>query len=84
MEAVPIPDPKLARMRQDTGLTDDMPSPLDPPKGCVFHTRCPFVVKRCQLDVPALRRMENGDWVACHRAEELDLTIVKDQVRQQR
>jgi len=77
IKAVPIPDPKLARQQQDTGLTGDMPSPLDPPRGCVFHTRCPYKVKRCEIDVPALRRMENGDWVACHRAEDLDLTIKK-------
>jgi oligopeptide transport system ATP-binding protein len=75
VRAVPIPDPRLARVRRDTGLTDDMPSPLDPPSGCVFHTRCPWRVNRCQVEVPALRRMENGDWVACHRAEELDLTV---------
>jgi len=78
IKAVPIPDPKLARQRGDTGLTGDMPSPLDPPHGCVFHSRCPYVVKRCQLEVPPLRRMENNDWVACHRAEELDLTIGVD------
>ena len=77
VKAVPIPDPVAARLRADTGLTGDMPSPLDPPAGCVFHTRCPFQVKRCKIDVPALRRMENGDWVACHRAEELDLTITQ-------
>jgi len=75
IKAVPVPDPKLARMASDTGLTGDMPSPLDPPAGCVFHSRCPFSVKRCEIEVPALRRMENGDWVACHRAEELDLSI---------
>jgi oligopeptide transport system ATP-binding protein len=77
VKAVPIPDPKLARAYRDTGLTDDMPSPLNLPPGCVFHTRCPYTVKRCQLDVPVLRRMENGDWVACHRAEELNLLIGK-------
>jgi len=75
VKAVPIPDPKIARDQVDTGLTGDMPSPYNPPSGCVFHSRCPYVVNRCKLDVPALRRMENGDWVACHRAEELDLTI---------
>lgn len=75
VKAVPVPDPRLARTAGDTGLTGDMPSPLSPPGGCVFHSRCPYMVKRCQLEVPALRRMENGDWVACHRAEELDLTI---------
>jgi len=78
IRAVPVPDPKLARAASDTGLTGDMPSPLDPPPGCVFHTRCPYSIKRCQLEVPALRKMERGDWVACHRAEELDLTIVKN------
>ncbi len=75
IKAVPVPDPKLARAKADIGLTGDMPSPLDPPPGCVFHSRCPYLIKRCQLEVPPLRRMENGDWVACHRAEELDLTI---------
>ena len=77
IKAVPVPDPKLARAAGDTGLTGDMPSPLNPPSGCVFHSRCPFLIKRCQAEVPALRRMESGDWVACHRAEELDFTIGK-------
>jgi oligopeptide/dipeptide ABC transporter ATP-binding protein len=53
-----------------------MPSPFNRPKGCIFHDRCPHRVKRCEADVPALRRMENGDWVACHRAEDLDLSII--------
>jgi oligopeptide transport system ATP-binding protein len=78
IRAVPVPDPRLARAASNTGLTGDMPSPLDPPPGCIFHTRCPYSIKRCQLEVPAMRRMESGDWVACHRAEELDLTIVKN------
>ena len=75
IKAVPVPDPRLARAGGDIGLTGDMPSPLDPPPGCVFHSRCPYLIKRCKLEVPALRRMENGDWAACHRTEELDLTI---------
>jgi len=76
MKSVAVPDPKLAaEMRQASWLTGDMPSPYQRPKGCIFHDRCPFRVKRCEADVPALRRMENGDWVACHRAEELDLSI---------
>lgn len=78
IKAVPVPDPRVARNITDTGLVGDMPSPLDPPEGCVFHSRCPYAVKRCKLEVPALRRMENGDWVACHRAEELDLTVGKN------
>jgi len=76
MKSVAIPDPKLARaLRQESWLTGDMPSPYQRPKGCIFHTRCPYRVKRCEADVPALRRMESGDWVACHRAEDLDLSI---------
>ena len=75
VKSVPVPDPDIARAERDSGLTGDMPSPLDPPPGCVFHTRCPYQVNRCHVEVPALRRMEHGDWVACHRAEELDLTI---------
>jgi len=81
VKAVPIPDPAIARQAPDTGLTGDMPSPLDPPQGCVFHTRCPFVVQRCKVEVPPLRRMENDDWVACHCAEELDLTISRAKIR---
>ena len=76
MKSVPLPDPKLAaEARRESWLTGDMPSPYQRPRGCIFNNRCPFKVKRCEADVPALRRMENGDWVACHRAEELDLSI---------
>jgi oligopeptide transport system ATP-binding protein len=76
MKSVPVPDPEKAKgMKRQEWLTGDMPSPFNPPRGCIFHSRCPHVVKRCEADVPALRRMENGDWVACHRAEELDLSI---------
>jgi oligopeptide transport system ATP-binding protein len=76
MKSVSVPDPKLAAAaRKESWLTGDMPSPYERPKGCIFHNRCPFKVKRCEADVPALRRMETGDWVACHRAEELDLSI---------
>jgi len=76
MKSVPVPDPKrAAELRHERWLTGDMPSPYAPPKGCIFHTRCPYKVKRCEVDVPALRRMESGDWVACHRAEDLNLAI---------
>jgi len=77
IKAVPVPDPRLARRGAATGLTGDMPSPLDPPTGCVFHDRCPFVIQRCRREVPALRVLQNGDQVACHRSDELDLSIGK-------
>lgn len=76
MRSVPIPDPKKAALAaRQTWLTGDMPSPYDPPSGCIFHTRCPYRIRRCTADVPVLRRMEHGDWAACHRAENLDLSI---------
>ena len=76
IKSVPVPDPRLAaQVRRESWLTGDMPSPFDRPRGCVFNDRCPFRVTRCEADVPALRRMESGDWAACHRAEELDLTV---------
>ena len=76
IKSVPVPDPQLAAAaRRESWLTGDMPSPFDRPRGCIFNDRCPFRVKRCEADIPALRRMESGDWVACHRAEELDLTV---------
>ncbi len=76
IKSVPVPDPDLAHVaRRENWLTGDMPSPYQPPPGCVFHTRCPYVVRRCKQDIPPLRPMESGDWVACHRAEELDLSV---------
>jgi len=79
IKSVPLPDPKLAaEARRENWLTGDMPSPFDRPRGCTFHDRCPYRVKRCEADVPALRKMEEGDWVACHRAEDLDLSIEEE------
>jgi len=49
----------------------DVPSPMNPPSGCRFHTRCPFVIDRCRTEMPKLRRWSEGHLTACHRAEEL-------------
>jgi oligopeptide/dipeptide ABC transporter ATP-binding protein len=46
----------------------EVPSPINPPSGCVFHTRCPKAVASCQTDVPALRELRPGHWVACTEA----------------
>ena len=60
-----------ARQRRERiALKGELPSPLDPPVGCAFHTRCPYAVERCRSEVPALRRLGQVQ-VACHRAEEL-------------
>jgi oligopeptide/dipeptide ABC transporter ATP-binding protein len=62
--AVPIPDPRVKRPKRV--LQGDVPSPINPPQGCHFHTRCPYAVERCRLEVPALREVRSGQLVACH------------------
>ncbi len=69
LAAIPRPDPAQKRARRPPA--GDMPSPLDPPAGCHFHTRCPFAQGRCRTEPPALRTIEAGHLSACHYAEEL-------------
>jgi oligopeptide/dipeptide ABC transporter ATP-binding protein len=66
LAAVPIPDPRTGRKR--IILSGDVPSPINPPAGCHFHTRCPYATDRCRSEAPALRPAENGSLVACHLA----------------
>jgi peptide/nickel transport system ATP-binding protein len=65
LDAVPIPDPRLERERARVPLRGEIPSPLDPPPGCVFHTRCPLADERCQREVPALREVRPLHYAAC-------------------
>ncbi len=69
LAAIPRPDPAQKLARQAPG--GDVPSPLDPPPGCHFHTRCPFVADRCRVEVPALRDVTESHAAACHFAEAL-------------
>jgi len=65
LSAVPIPDPKVKRKR--VRLQGEVPSPINPPAGCHFHTRCPIAqLPRCSNEAPTLRQKSDGHWVACH------------------
>ena len=68
LSAVPIPDPGLEATRERTVLRGEVPSPLNPPRGCVFHPRCSIAVDRCSAEVPPLREIRPGHWAACHLA----------------
>ena len=67
LSAVPIPDPVIESQRERIILTGDVPSPLRPPPGCVFHTRCPISIDECSQVVPELRNVGNEHWVSCIR-----------------
>ncbi|MGH3099183.1 MAG: ABC transporter ATP-binding protein [Streptosporangiales bacterium] len=66
MSAVPVPDPDVERERERVLLTGDLPSPADPPSGCVFRTRCWKATDRCASEAPAPRELAPGHTVACH------------------
>jgi oligopeptide transport system ATP-binding protein len=68
LSAVPIPDPKIEAKRERTVLRGEVPSPLNPPSGCVFHPRCPIAIDRCSAEIPPLREIRPGHWAACHLA----------------
>ena len=69
LSAVPIPDPMVEAERERIILTGDIPSPMNPPVGCVFHTRCTVAIDDCKLEVPELREVSKDHWVACIRVE---------------
>jgi oligopeptide transport system ATP-binding protein len=67
LSAALVPDPKVQRRRSRVVLDGDIPSPIDPPSGCAFHTRCPIVEERNRVEVPELRDVTGrGHFVACH------------------
>ena len=85
LSAVPIPDPKIEEQRSRVILKGELPSPIDPPSGCVFRTRCPFARDVCAEQTPKWLEAEEGRYVACHlydpqffemTPEELNQTIV--------
>jgi oligopeptide transport system ATP-binding protein len=68
LSAVPVPDPKVARQRKRVILEGDVPSPINPPSGCRFHTRCPIAVERCSEEKPEWRELGDSHFAACHLA----------------
>ncbi len=64
LSAVPVPNPKLKREKRL--LQGDVPSPINPPPGCAFHTRCPYAEARCKVEAPVLRETSPGHGVSCH------------------
>ena len=71
LSAVPIPDPKLNAARERLVLEGDVPSPIDPPPGCHFHTRCPWMTDECRTDDPELRELQPAHVAACHHPRNL-------------
>ena len=65
LSAVPIPDPVIDAQRERVLLSGEVPSPLNPPSGCVFHPRCPIATDECSQVEPELRQVEPGHWAAC-------------------
>ena len=72
MRAVPVPDPRAPS--GDVALAGEVANPADPPSGCYFHPRCPFVIEACRAEAPVLREIAPDHLVRCHRAEELTLS----------
>ncbi|MGC9991235.1 MAG: oligopeptide/dipeptide ABC transporter ATP-binding protein [Candidatus Cybelea sp.] len=70
LSAIPIPDPVVEKRRKRVVLTGDIPSPVNPPPGCRFHTRCPIAFERCSVEEPPLREYAPGHFAACHWVDE--------------
>lgn len=69
LSAIPIPDPEVERTRERIILQGEVPSPLNPPSGCPFRTRCPKAMKQCADSMPAMKEVEPGHFTACHLYE---------------
>ena len=70
LSAVPVPDPELERTRERIEVKGELPSPIDPPSGCVFRTRCPFATDICSAEKPEFKERRPGHFVACHMHDE--------------
>ena len=66
LSAVPIPDPEVCRKKKRIILEGEIPSPMNPPSGCRFHTRCPYATEKCSQEIPEWREIKPDHFVACH------------------
>jgi peptide/nickel transport system ATP-binding protein len=69
LDAAPVPDPGIEKTRAPRIVNGDLPSPLSPPPGCVFHTRCPIATEECRLTIPEPREIRPGHFAACIKVE---------------
>lgn len=71
ISVIPVPSPKIERTRKRIVLEGEVPSPVNPPTGCVFHTRCPIAEAICREEAPQSKEMEKDHFVSCHMAGKL-------------
>jgi oligopeptide transport system ATP-binding protein len=68
---VPVADPKIARASKRIILQGDVPSPVNPPSGCPFRTRCRYATAQCAAEVPEFREVSSGHYAACHNLDKM-------------
>jgi oligopeptide transport system ATP-binding protein len=83
LSAVPIADPELEVSKNRIKLEGDLPSPINPPKGCKFSTRCSYAQDRCRNERPSLREVEKGHYAACHYSEAIRMGKIKNTLTKQ-
>ena len=72
LSAIPIADPKASRAKQRIILEGDIPSPMNPPSGCTFRTRCPYATEECAQSAPEFKEWEPGHFAACHHLDKIN------------